>query len=105
MANKSGDAAANAYSDNAASMSTSAIDASHTREAICVNDVECSLCLRILYNPVTTTCGHSYCKTCLYEAIRTAPKCPICRCPMPPYSSPDVSADICFLARMVVFET
>eukprot|EP00041_Stephanoeca_diplocostata_P018558 m.389257 g.389257 ORF g.389257 m.389257 type:complete len:457 (+) comp21049_c0_seq1:161-1531(+) len=70
-------------------------------EAVCLNDVECSLCLRILYDPVTTTCGHSYCKTCLYEAMRSAPKCPICRCPMPPYSSPDGMAVNKLLHRLV----
>lgn len=66
------------------------------------SDVECGLCLQILCNPVTTTCGHSFCKDCLFAAMAAAPKCPICRCPMPAYSTPDNMAVNKLLHQMIV---
>jgi hypothetical protein len=30
-----------------------------------VSGWECSLCLRLLCDPATTVCGHSFCKTCI----------------------------------------
>ena len=47
--------------------------------------LECPLCLRLLHQPVTTTCGHSFCSHCLCQAAvaasktRAEAKCPICR--------------------------
>ena len=44
-----------------------------------VSDVECPLCLRIFWEPVTTPCGHSFCRACLYQALDTSPSCPLCK--------------------------
>jgi len=40
---------------------------------------ECSLCLRVFHQPVTTPCGHTFCKTCLARSYDMLTKCPICR--------------------------
>lgn len=30
---------------------------------------ECSLCLDIFYDPVTISCGHTFCRTCLVKSL------------------------------------
>ena len=32
-------------------------------------DLECSLCFRLLWQPVTTACGHTYCRSCLDRSL------------------------------------
>ena len=43
------------------------------------DDFECKLCFCILFQPVTTPCGHVFCKICLERCIDHNPACPICR--------------------------
>lgn len=43
------------------------------------NDLECSLCMRLFYEPVTTPCGHSFCKSCLERCLDHMPQCPLCK--------------------------
>ncbi|XP_061882247.1 LON peptidase N-terminal domain and ring finger 1, like isoform X2 [Entelurus aequoreus] len=43
------------------------------------NDFECSLCMRLLYEPVTTPCGHTFCKNCLERCLDHTPQCPLCK--------------------------
>ena len=42
-------------------------------------DVECTLCLKVLYQPVTTPCGHSFCRPCLAQSLDHRNRCPLCR--------------------------
>jgi hypothetical protein len=42
-------------------------------------ELECSLCYRLLYNPVTTPCGHSFWMTCLERSLDHNDKCPLCK--------------------------
>eukprot|EP01126_Amoeba_proteus_P046076 TRINITY_DN518_c0_g1_i5.p1 TRINITY_DN518_c0_g1~~TRINITY_DN518_c0_g1_i5.p1 ORF type:complete len:243 (-),score=33.55 TRINITY_DN518_c0_g1_i5:829-1557(-) len=37
-------------------------------------------------DPVTSACGHSFCRQCLSRAIDHNPACPFCRAPLPQYS-------------------
>ncbi|XP_070712510.1 E3 ubiquitin-protein ligase TRIM39-like [Pempheris klunzingeri] len=41
----------------------------------------CSLCLDVLTDPVTTSCGHNFCKTCITEHWNTNDRflCPLCK--------------------------
>lgn len=42
--------------------------------------IECSLCLSLICEPITISCGHSFCKCCLVNALKRAQKkCPQCR--------------------------
>jgi len=41
---------------------------------------ECSVCLRLLHEPATLACGHSFCRRCLSQCMQRASKCPTCRC-------------------------
>uniref|UniRef100_UPI0037E7A8AD LON peptidase N-terminal domain and RING finger protein 1 n=1 Tax=Semicossyphus pulcher TaxID=241346 RepID=UPI0037E7A8AD len=43
------------------------------------NDLECSLCMRLFYEPVTTPCGHTFCKNCLERCLDHTPQCPLCK--------------------------
>ena len=39
----------------------------HNRDDEIEEDLTCSICLDLLYQPVTTNCGHTFCKECLNE--------------------------------------
>ncbi|XP_026187071.1 LON peptidase N-terminal domain and RING finger protein 3 [Mastacembelus armatus] len=43
------------------------------------SDLECSLCMRLFYEPVTTQCGHTFCLQCLERCLDHNPKCPLCK--------------------------
>uniref|UniRef100_A0A8C5QSS7 Uncharacterized protein n=1 Tax=Leptobrachium leishanense TaxID=445787 RepID=A0A8C5QSS7_9ANUR len=48
------------------------------------DELTCSICLNIYMDPVTLTCGHSFCRTCIGDVLDTqdgsgAYKCPECR--------------------------
>ena len=44
-----------------------------------VDEFECILCLKMLYQPVTTPCGHTFCRDCFLRAGDHSNKCPMCR--------------------------
>ncbi|XP_020512278.2 E3 ubiquitin-protein ligase TRIM39 [Labrus bergylta] len=41
----------------------------------------CSICLEVFNEPVSTPCGHNYCKVCItgYWATRDSSQCPLCK--------------------------
>lgn len=39
----------------------------------------CVICLKLLFEPVTTPCGHTFCRSCLGRAIDISDTCPMCR--------------------------
>ncbi|KAL8180870.1 UNVERIFIED_CONTAM: hypothetical protein K2H54_038246 [Gekko kuhli] len=43
------------------------------------SDLECSLCMRLFYEPITTPCGHTFCLKCLERCLDHNPKCPLCK--------------------------
>ncbi|XP_043724542.1 LON peptidase N-terminal domain and RING finger protein 1 [Telopea speciosissima] len=43
------------------------------------DDFDCTLCLKLLYEPITTPCGHSFCRPCLFQSMDHGNKCPMCR--------------------------
>ncbi|XP_058652703.1 tripartite motif-containing protein 29-like isoform X2 [Onychostoma macrolepis] len=43
------------------------------------NPLNCPICLNLLNDPVTTTCGHSFCMKCIDDSLRRAHSCPTCR--------------------------
>ncbi|GAA5974552.1 hypothetical protein JCM11641_002086 [Rhodosporidiobolus odoratus] len=47
------------------------------------NDLDCQVCVQLLHDPVTTPCGHSFCRTCLARAYDHSDKCPLCRADLP----------------------
>ena len=60
-------------SGNMGEPTTTTIDQLH-------EELECPVCVRLLFDPVTTPCGHSLCRSCLLSILdRDEPKCPLCR--------------------------
>ncbi|KAE9604426.1 putative aminoacyltransferase, E1 ubiquitin-activating enzyme [Lupinus albus] len=43
------------------------------------DDFDCTLCLKLLHEPVTTPCGHSFCRSCLFQSMDRGNRCPLCR--------------------------
>ena len=42
--------------------------------------LECALCLSLICEPITISCGHTFCKVCLVKSLkRSHKKCPTCR--------------------------
>ncbi|RMZ55066.1 hypothetical protein APUTEX25_005692 [Auxenochlorella protothecoides] len=56
-----------------------------------LSDLECPLCLKLLYRPVTTPCGHSFCQACLPRCLDHTSRCPTCRTPMNATHAPAIS--------------
>jgi Lon protease-like protein len=42
-------------------------------------EVDCNVCYAIFDDPITTSCGHTYCRACIHRSLDTHPSCPICR--------------------------
>ncbi|KAJ8943583.1 hypothetical protein NQ318_006585 [Aromia moschata] len=51
-------------------------------ECITVADLECVLCSRCLLDPVTTGCGHTFCRGCLTRVLDHRLACPLCMAPL-----------------------
>lgn len=44
-----------------------------------ISDLECPLCQSLLYEPISTSCGHTFCRSCILRSQDHTNKCPICR--------------------------
>ncbi|KAL2109399.1 hypothetical protein VUR80DRAFT_2496 [Thermomyces stellatus] len=42
-------------------------------------EIDCNVCYAIFHDPVTTSCGHTYCRSCIHRSLDIHPSCPICR--------------------------
>ncbi|XP_056349121.1 LON peptidase N-terminal domain and RING finger protein 2 isoform X2 [Oenanthe melanoleuca] len=67
---KDGDVLPENTNDTSSEIPTTLVDAS---------DFECSLCMRLFYEPVTTPCGHTFCLKCLERCLDHNPLCPLCK--------------------------
>ncbi|BGP18037.1 hypothetical protein JCM10213_008428 [Rhodosporidiobolus nylandii] len=47
------------------------------------NDCECQVCVQLVHDPVTTPCGHSFCRGCLARSYDHSDRCPLCRAALP----------------------
>ncbi|KXN68341.1 hypothetical protein CONCODRAFT_79773 [Conidiobolus coronatus NRRL 28638] len=43
------------------------------------NQLECNVCYSILHDPVTTSCGHTFCRHCIIRSLDYKDQCPFCR--------------------------
>lgn len=44
-----------------------------------LESLECPLCQTLLYEPITTSCGHTFCKCCILRVMDHSNRCPLCR--------------------------
>ncbi|OZJ01655.1 hypothetical protein BZG36_05565 [Bifiguratus adelaidae] len=51
-----------------------------------ITELECQLCFLLLYEPITTPCGHTFCRGCILRSIDHNTKCPLCRHQLPSYT-------------------
>ncbi|XP_042350444.1 LON peptidase N-terminal domain and RING finger protein 2 [Plectropomus leopardus] len=67
--------------DEASSVQTAAVNGARTfpAELLDSGDMECSLCMRLFYEPVATPCGHTFCLKCLERCMDHNPNCPLCK--------------------------
>lgn len=42
-------------------------------------ELDCHVCYDLMFDPVTTSCGHTFCRKCLVRVLDHAPQCPECR--------------------------
>ncbi|XP_023229184.1 E3 ubiquitin-protein ligase RNF114-like [Centruroides sculpturatus] len=53
------------------------------RELIDLSEVTCPICLDVYVHPVSTSCGHEFCKSCMNRAAEQRNRrCPLCRSPI-----------------------
>lgn len=42
-------------------------------------EMDCQVCYALFYDPLTTVCGHTFCRSCLHRVLDHSLYCPICR--------------------------
>jgi hypothetical protein len=57
-----------------------------------------ALLSRLLFEPVTTPCGHTFCLKCLERCLDHAPHCPLCKDKLSEVSGSREEASSCALA-------
>ena len=57
----------------------------HLKEAT-KNELDCQVCYALILDPLTTFCGHTFCRKCVARVLDHSTLCPICRraLPIPP---------------------
>lgn len=57
----------------------------HLKEAT-RNELDCQVCYALVLDPLTTSCGHTFCRKCVARVLDHSNLCPLCRrlLPMPP---------------------
>ncbi|KAK9900463.1 hypothetical protein P389DRAFT_192728 [Cystobasidium minutum MCA 4210] len=48
-----------------------------------LSELECHICVTLIYEPLTTPCGHTFCKKCLLRSLDHSNRCPLCRSELP----------------------
>ncbi|EER19847.1 tripartite motif-containing protein, putative [Perkinsus marinus ATCC 50983] len=66
-----------------------------------ISTFECPICLRLLVEPVTTACGHTFCKNCITKTMDHRQLCPSCRAPCPFIGSTNVMVANLIQQRLV----
>ena len=51
---------------------------SHLKEATKA-ELDCQVCYALMLDPLTTTCGHTFCRKCVARVLDHSTLCPICR--------------------------
>ncbi|RIA86236.1 PUA-like domain-containing protein [Glomus cerebriforme] len=52
-----------------------------------MTELDCQICCYLFIDPITTPCGHSFCKSCITRSLDHNSACPICRQPLHNYNA------------------
>ncbi|CAG8703347.1 418_t:CDS:2, partial [Racocetra persica] len=69
------------------SLSDSNIVDDFTSDELLLKELECQVCYQLFMDPITTPCGHTYCKSCLTRSLDHSDRCPLCRYQLHNYNS------------------
>ncbi|GES78069.1 ATP-dependent protease La domain-containing protein [Rhizophagus clarus] len=61
-------------------------DISKVKELL-MTELDCQICYSLFIDPITTPCGHSFCKPCITRSLDHNSTCPICRQPLHNYNA------------------
>lgn len=64
-------------------------------------DFECALCIRILWEPVSTPCGHTFCRICLNRCFDHQTNCPLCKASLTSFLAERVQNTTVFLEKAI----
>ena len=53
-------------------------ETSDEKQKVNIGELKCSVCGRLLFRPVTSQCGHTFCQECMKVLFEYGPKCPKC---------------------------
>ena len=51
--------------------------------SICQSELDCQICYALVLDPLTTSCGHTFCRKCIARVLDHSKLCPACRRPLP----------------------
>ncbi|MCJ1449882.1 hypothetical protein MMC28_000210 [Mycoblastus sanguinarius] len=54
----------------------------HIKE-VSKNELDCHVCYALMLDPLTTSCGHTFCRKCVARVLDHSTMCPICRRGLP----------------------
>lgn len=60
----------------------------HPTPSLVSSECVCLVCMELLYEPVTTLCGHTFCRLCLARSLDHKNLCPFCRVSLSVHISP-----------------
>ena len=43
------------------------------------SELDCQVCYSLIHDPLTTACGHTFCRHCVARILDHSPLCPVCR--------------------------
>ena len=63
-------------------------------------EFRCSICWMTLFQPVTTECGHTFCKACLQKTLQIRRECTLCKTKI--YQSSTSNLQINFILQAII---
>ncbi|CAH2103163.1 unnamed protein product [Euphydryas editha] len=67
---------------------------------VSASDLECVLCTNTFTNPVSTPCGHTYCRSCIERSLYYKKKCALCLGPLENFRLAD-TRDTIFISSIL----
>jgi hypothetical protein len=66
-------------------------------------ELDCHVCYALVLDPVTTACGHTYCRKCVHRILDHSKSCPICRRTLliPPIPNPQQAPSNIVLTKLL----